>query len=552
MKTITFYSYKGGVGRTLALANIAKRLAEFGKRVCILDFDLEAPGLHIKLENQVSKQGVQSGIVDYIYDFLSTSEIPEDISRYVTRLRSPKNMFFIAAGNPSSNEYWKKLAQINWWKLFYSDESEGIPFFLDLKERIKEKYKPDYLLIDSRTGITELSAITISILADSVVFFSANNKENINGCKYILRSISKDENNLFGIKKDIHFVLSRIPKPEKPDEKTKEEALLNKIFSEFGEFRENKNIRIKSLNVLHSDRELEMEECVKIGYEFEKNVGTISKEYLDIFNKLTESDLTDEEKQRFNNIRECEQILERALNENDFNEAIKLLDKAILLNPQNADVYFHKGRILFENDHYESAKEQFSSLIEVEKLSFRGLFARAAVNYKLNKLEESLSDLEEAIEIDEEFDAFNLLVRVKQRLMYPDQEIYADMNSLVENFPDEPVVYNTRSDYFRQKGDYEKALTDIYTALQLDTEFNVAYATLAEIKACQKEYQEFYRNFEMALKFKFDSNLIFQDDTIPIYSQFFKDDKFIKLLEKYSCYDAIEKIKQINSPSSLN
>ena len=46
MKTITFYSYKGGVGRTLALANIAKRLSEFGKKVCLIDFDLEAPGLH--------------------------------------------------------------------------------------------------------------------------------------------------------------------------------------------------------------------------------------------------------------------------------------------------------------------------------------------------------------------------------------------------------------------------------------------------------------------------------------------------------------------------
>lgn len=546
MKTITFYSYKGGVGRTLALANIAKRLAEFGKKVCILDFDLEAPGLHIKLENQISKQGVQSGIVDYIYDFSSTGEIPGDISKYATRLRSPKNMVFIAAGNPSSNEYWKKLAQINWWKLFYSDQSEGIPFFLDLKERIKEKYKPDYLLIDSRTGITELSAITISILADSVVFFSANNKENINGCKHVLRSISKDENNLFGIKKDIHFVLSRIPKPEKPDEKTKEEALLNKIFSEFGEFGQNENISVKSLSVLHSDRELEMEECVKIGYEFEKNVGTISKEYLEIFNKLTESDLTDEEKKKFNNIRECEQILERALNENDFNEAIKLLDKAALLDTKNADVYFHKGRLLFENEQYESAKEPISLLIEIEKPSFRGLYARAAANYKLNKLQESLNDLETAIEIDEEFDAINLLVRIKQQLRYPDKEIIANMNSLVENFPEEAVAYNTRSDYFRQKGDYEKALTDIYTALQLDTEFNVAYATLAEIKACQKEHQEFYRNFEMALKYKFDSNQILEEDILPIYLPFFKEDRFIKLLEKYNRFDTIERIMKLS------
>lgn len=55
MKTITFYSYKGGVGRSLALVNIATRLAEFGKKVCVLDFDLEAPGLHLKFPDSKNK-----------------------------------------------------------------------------------------------------------------------------------------------------------------------------------------------------------------------------------------------------------------------------------------------------------------------------------------------------------------------------------------------------------------------------------------------------------------------------------------------------------------
>jgi len=41
---ITFYSYKGGTGRSMALANIAWILASNGKRVLIIDWDLEAPG----------------------------------------------------------------------------------------------------------------------------------------------------------------------------------------------------------------------------------------------------------------------------------------------------------------------------------------------------------------------------------------------------------------------------------------------------------------------------------------------------------------------------
>src|SRR5262245_15866916 len=42
---VTFYSYKGGVGRSMALANIAVLLARRGLKVLTVDWDLEAPGL---------------------------------------------------------------------------------------------------------------------------------------------------------------------------------------------------------------------------------------------------------------------------------------------------------------------------------------------------------------------------------------------------------------------------------------------------------------------------------------------------------------------------
>src|SRR5687768_5726530 len=42
---VTFYSYKGGTGRSMALANVAALLAQAGRRVLLVDFDLEAPGL---------------------------------------------------------------------------------------------------------------------------------------------------------------------------------------------------------------------------------------------------------------------------------------------------------------------------------------------------------------------------------------------------------------------------------------------------------------------------------------------------------------------------
>ena len=64
MLTITFYSYKGGVGRSLALANCAKFLAYHGKKVVVMDLDLEAPGLHHKFGFQFNSRQ-RFGVVKY-------------------------------------------------------------------------------------------------------------------------------------------------------------------------------------------------------------------------------------------------------------------------------------------------------------------------------------------------------------------------------------------------------------------------------------------------------------------------------------------------------
>ena len=65
-KSITFYSYKGGVGRSMALINIACLLAKQGKKVLMIDWDLEAPGLHTYFNGDVKKTDL--GLVDLIID----------------------------------------------------------------------------------------------------------------------------------------------------------------------------------------------------------------------------------------------------------------------------------------------------------------------------------------------------------------------------------------------------------------------------------------------------------------------------------------------------
>jgi Mrp family chromosome partitioning ATPase len=79
-RVITFYSYKGGTGRSMALANTAWILASAGKRVLTIDWDLEAPGLHryfqpFLTDKELSGQESQ-GVIDMAIDFAIRAATP--------------------------------------------------------------------------------------------------------------------------------------------------------------------------------------------------------------------------------------------------------------------------------------------------------------------------------------------------------------------------------------------------------------------------------------------------------------------------------------------
>ncbi|MBU7045401.1 MAG: AAA family ATPase [Theionarchaea archaeon] len=288
METITFYSYKGGVGRTLALANIAMYLSRFGLNVCIMDFDLEAPGLHYKFPHLVNTTDIKKGLVDYIYEFVNKAVVPP-LDGFTLELSLPSesrgSIRLIPAGDALSSEYWRKLASIDWHDLFYEKESEGIPFFLELKEIIKEKYNPDFLLIDSRTGITEMSGLCTSLLPDKVVFLIINNRENLEGARQILWSIQRVERLPGQEPTKVVFALTRIPSPKNEKDEEKEERVTKNIQNFLNEpVRDlESQLDIQNICILHSDRELEFSESLRLSHKSIAEETPLSMDYLRLF-----------------------------------------------------------------------------------------------------------------------------------------------------------------------------------------------------------------------------------------------------------------------------
>jgi tetratricopeptide (TPR) repeat protein len=203
MFTVTFYSYKGGVGRTLALMNVADRLAQRGKKVFILDFDLEAPGVD---SFPGSPTPLNRGLVEYLGTYVNESKVPP-ISEYVYELPARKDgHIFVMPAGQKDHVYQKLLSQID-LKVLYS-ERQGYLVVENLKAAIKAEYKPDYLLVDSRTGLTDISGVCTVQLPDLVVMLFNLNWQNINGTAHIFKAI---KNNSIGRKIETLLVATPIP-----------------------------------------------------------------------------------------------------------------------------------------------------------------------------------------------------------------------------------------------------------------------------------------------------------------------------------------------------
>jgi hypothetical protein len=200
---ITFYSYKGGTGRTMALANVAWILAEQGQRVLVVDWDLEAPGLHRFFMPFLRDPANTSsrGIVELFHDYLELKHRPTDLppgyetaidladpSAYVQvidyNFRNHGSLHLLGAGQ-QGRDYAKKVQNLN-WRALYAQE-QGKDFVDQFREICRQRY--DIVLIDSRTGISDTAGICTIQLPDMVVACFTYNRQSIEGASTAVSSI---------------------------------------------------------------------------------------------------------------------------------------------------------------------------------------------------------------------------------------------------------------------------------------------------------------------------------------------------------------------------
>lgn len=200
----TFYSFKGGTGRTMALANVAWILAANGKRVLVADWDLESPGLHRFFKPFLDPGIVRgsAGIVNLIRDYeweAARHQGPREdwigefarVQPIATSLDwsgfpAGGTLDFLSAGQQNS-DYAATLGGMSWDKFY--DNLGGGEFLDALRADMKRNY--DYTLIDSRTGLSDVADICTIHLPDILVNCFTLSDQSIEGAAQVAETIRR-------------------------------------------------------------------------------------------------------------------------------------------------------------------------------------------------------------------------------------------------------------------------------------------------------------------------------------------------------------------------
>lgn len=198
----TFYSYRGGAGCTMALAHIAAMLADRGPAgtpVLMVDWDLDAPGLHhyfpagpdtpgvvdlfAACRDQLQRRGGAAGADDGGEALAHAVLAAVDWKRHVLRVDQRRPLFLMRAGRLDDG-YAERLAGLDWEALFHACPALFRCFGAVLASHFS------HVLIDAPHGRSDGAGICTSLLPQRLVLMFDANRPSLDGLESLVQRVT--------------------------------------------------------------------------------------------------------------------------------------------------------------------------------------------------------------------------------------------------------------------------------------------------------------------------------------------------------------------------
>ena len=216
---VSFYSYKGGVGRSTTLAAFASYHARrTGAKVLVIDCDFEAPGFSNFYGMDAQDLSAKNGVVEYLIDTsYAIDRNTLNLDNYIHTISASASkeaigyagdkggaIYVMKAGNLSvetiegnelaphglkshQDHYLQGLSRID-----FSNSEYIVEQFSNMIKHIcsNKDYNPDVIIIDSRTGFNDIFNNIALRLSDIILGFFGTSRQNIPGIYEFLDTIA--------------------------------------------------------------------------------------------------------------------------------------------------------------------------------------------------------------------------------------------------------------------------------------------------------------------------------------------------------------------------
>ena len=166
-KVVSIHSYRGGTGKSNTTANLASSVARYGKRVGIVDTDIQSPGIHVLFG--FSEDNMKRSLNDYLWGRCPIAETAYDVSSVLPKTAAKDSMLYLIPSSVKAGEIARVLR-----------EGYDVGLLNDGFQELIEDLNLDYLFIDTHPGLNEETLLSITI-SDILVLILRPDQQDFQG-----------------------------------------------------------------------------------------------------------------------------------------------------------------------------------------------------------------------------------------------------------------------------------------------------------------------------------------------------------------------------------
>lgn len=163
-KIVSIHSFRGGTGKSNSTANLAALVARSGKRVGIVDTDIQSPGIHVLFG--FNEEKIKYTLNDYLWGNCAIEETAYDVSSVLKEKASQRNKIYLIPSSIKARDITRILR-------------EGFDFGMlnDGFQDLIDELELDYLFIDTHPGLNEETLLSLTISDILVLILRPDNQD---------------------------------------------------------------------------------------------------------------------------------------------------------------------------------------------------------------------------------------------------------------------------------------------------------------------------------------------------------------------------------------